>query len=415
MTLETIRKIGYVQPDREAVENAAIAAVIANPEPFFRAYRADPRSFEGKYVSADLFKERFSAYNASPEARNRYNNPVHNAAAVLASEQLRRAVANDSDLKRDTVIFLTGIPGAGKTTTVLGNKEFPARFRAVYEGQLSRPAPAIPKIQAVVDAGLKAEIFVVHARPETALSNTLTRFAEYGRGASINTMADIQGNLPDGLKMIRERFGEKVTLLISDRRDYAKPILLEGWKQLDLLRSEGNADHVKQRLLTALESIRPTLNEAAYGQARGNAPLDIGSYLELGQNRQREEQRAGDERGAAPRRGTAPVLGEGGFSETLASPGLRLSAASVDDFQSSKAQIQTALQQQGLMVRDGDTLSTSMRGDVLVVAAHHVGVKIGANLGLLVTASRLDKMPEIGEQITILGTQLKEIDRGFER
>jgi hypothetical protein len=147
-------------------------------------------------VSADLFKETFKIYNASNATRNRYNACVHNAAAVLASEYLRRAIHAQDAPERDTVILLTGIPGAGKTSSVLEGGELPANFRVIYEGQLSKPETAISKVQLVFDGGLKPVILVVHVKPEQALENTLKRFAELGRGAGIGLMASIQGELP---------------------------------------------------------------------------------------------------------------------------------------------------------------------------------------------------------------------------
>jgi hypothetical protein len=72
------------------------------------------QSLGGRYVSADLFKETFEEYRASKDSRNRYNAPVHNSAAVLASEYLRRLISAPGQRERDTVILLTGIPGAGR-------------------------------------------------------------------------------------------------------------------------------------------------------------------------------------------------------------------------------------------------------------------------------------------------------------
>jgi hypothetical protein len=83
-------------------------------------------------------KEMFPEYSASKEHRNRYNLPVHNAAAVLASAQFRLTIADDSDPERINAYFLTGVPGAGKTTSVLANgNEFPPHARIIYEGQLA--------------------------------------------------------------------------------------------------------------------------------------------------------------------------------------------------------------------------------------------------------------------------------------
>ena len=82
MALEPIRRNGYAQADRVAVEETVAAAVESDPRPFIERYLGDPRSFGGRYVAADLFKETFAQYAASKDARNRYNAPVHNAAAV---------------------------------------------------------------------------------------------------------------------------------------------------------------------------------------------------------------------------------------------------------------------------------------------------------------------------------------------
>jgi hypothetical protein len=244
--------------------------VEADPERFLRAYAADARSFAGRYICSDLFKEQFEHYrNAPTEVRGRYVAPVHNASAVLAAEQFRRVIMENSDPKRDTVIFLTGIPGAGKTSSVLSNNRLPLECHAVYEGQLSRPEPAIEKIQQTLDAGLKPCIVAVHPRPENALANTFKRFEKCGRGASIEVMADIQGGLPEGLAKIHQHFGDIVALEIKDYRDRAHPRELAGWENLNILRSEGNHEQIKRRLEAELERQRPNISEAAYDHAKG--------------------------------------------------------------------------------------------------------------------------------------------------
>ena len=92
MALEPIRRNAYAQPDRSEVQERVAAAVESNPEIFIDRYSNDPRSFAGRYVCSDLFKETFPEYNASRETRDRFNAPVHNSAAVLASEQFRRVL-----------------------------------------------------------------------------------------------------------------------------------------------------------------------------------------------------------------------------------------------------------------------------------------------------------------------------------
>jgi hypothetical protein len=315
--LEPIKRVGFSPKDRQDVEDAIIEAVEHNPEPFISAYALDNRSFEGRYVSADLFKEQFVLFRASSNNRNRYNAPVHNAAAVLAAEQFRRVVADHSDNRRDTVVFLTGIPGAGKTTAVLDTGKFPDNYQAVFEGQISRPAPTIVKIQQTLDVGLKAQITVVHALPENALANTLKRFNACGRGASINVMADIQGNLPNGLLEVYRHFGSNVTLHIVDVRNPAHPEHLIGWDNLNILRSEGNHEHIKQRLVVALEQYRPNLSDAAWRQAKGLAPSDLYGRTMGARHAGNVQESEHIHRGTANRTSETPVLTSEGTTAGL--------------------------------------------------------------------------------------------------
>ena len=273
--MESIHRRDFAQADRARVQDEVIRAVEADPEPFIARYKSDPDNFGGRYVCADNFKDTFDQFRASPDARNRYNTPVHNAAAVLSSEQYRRALRDDSDPARDEVFFLTGVPGAGKTTAVLG-AGIPPRTRVVFEGQLNRPEPSMEKMQAAIDAGLKPKIFVVQVTPEVALARTFKRFEEYGRGASIAVMADIQGGLPDGLRKVHARFGDAIGLTILDNRIDGQHKEFHGWQHLKQLSQEGNHERIAQRLRAELDRYKAEgrISEACYRQANGDAPLD---------------------------------------------------------------------------------------------------------------------------------------------
>lgn len=260
----------FDEPDRVAVQAEVVRAVLADPERFLQRYLDHPDSHQGRYVSADLFKEMFDQFAESKEARGRYNAPVHNAAAVLSAEQFRRGLEKGR-AEGTSVWFLTGIPGAGKTSTIVRSGKIPDDVRLVFEGQLSKPRTSIEKIGMVIEAGLRPVVLVVHPRPENALDNTVQRFVEYGRGAGIGVMADIQGNLPNGLHSIHSAFGDRVELVIKDVRDRNAVATYIGWDHLSLLRSEGNRDQIYERLVAALERQRSSgaISDAAYSQAYG--------------------------------------------------------------------------------------------------------------------------------------------------
>ena len=279
MTPEPIFRRNFDDPeeqDRADLQESIIRQVEADPVSFLAKYEQDPRSFNGRYIAADLFKEMFAEYAKSKETRTRYNAVVHNAAAVLSALQLNMVIADPARYGFE-VLFLTGIPGAGKTSTVAVAGDLAPEIRAIFEGQLSRPEPAIPKIQAVLEAGLKPVIIAVHTKPEQALENTFKRFEEMGRGASINIMADIQGNLPTGLMSIRNRFGNAVGLTVIDRTDFKMPIEKRGWEHLITLQKEGNYEQIRQRLADALEHARREgrISGDCFEQASGRVPQNF--------------------------------------------------------------------------------------------------------------------------------------------
>ena len=269
--IEPIIRRKFSQPDRAAVQEQVCLAVEADPERFLATYRLDSRSFQGRYVNSDLMKEMFPEYSASKEHRNRYNLPVHNAAAVLAAAQFRAAIADDSVPERTNALFLTGVPGAGKTTAVLANRDqFPQDARIVYEGQLSDPVHALPKFEAALANGLNVEIMTIHLPAEQAMANTLLRFEREGRGATIEALARIQGYLPSGLKQIQARFGSELRFTVVDKRDIVV-IEVTGWDAISLLESEGNYEHIKQKLTDFLRAQYASglITQASYEQAFG--------------------------------------------------------------------------------------------------------------------------------------------------
>jgi hypothetical protein len=283
--LEPVWHVRFDAADRMAVQEQAIRAVETDTTPFFKRFAALPQALGGRFISADTFKETFDVYQGNPAHRQRYAAPLHNASAALASAWLRHALRQPRQPKCDAVVLITGVPGAGKTSAVLAGAwgdAPPSRppsdapplpgVHAIYETQLTKPATALTKIQDVLDVGCYPIIVVLHPTPERALDNTLRRFAVTGRGASIHTMARLQGNLPEGLAAVHAVFGDAVALHIIDRRNFETPQLFVGWAHLPILTSEGNRDHIQQRLEKHLDTLRERLSRAAWRQASGLPP-----------------------------------------------------------------------------------------------------------------------------------------------
>lgn len=278
MQLEPIRLNGYPEPDRAAAEKETAAAVAANPAAYLSKYEADPRSFGGRFITADLIKETFELYAASNENRTRYNAPLHNSAAVLSSAQFAKIAAAAAGSASDTTaMFLTGSPGAGKTHSVLERGLFPAGTALIFEGQLANPITTISKLDIALGHGLRPVIVVAHTTPEIALTNSLKRYQEHGRGASINIISSIIAFTPPVLAAMHERYGQKIQLIIHDKRTEGQGAVLHGWQHLPTLLSEGSHEHIKQRLQTALDAKRAagSITENAHIQALGRIPAAV--------------------------------------------------------------------------------------------------------------------------------------------
>jgi hypothetical protein len=307
--LEPIRPRKFEEADRAAVQDRAIAAVMADPEKLLAGYCADPRSFGGRYVNSDLMKEQFSDYAASPAARGRYDLAVHNPAAVLASEQFRRAIADTRDPSRTDAVFLTGMPGAGKSFAVQQpDGGIPTTARVLYEGQLSNPAQAIEKVGQAVAAGLKPEVIAILPDPVAAFERTMNRFNQVGRGAPIAALVNIHEGMPASLRALDAEFHDTLTITVHDVQTPGARKKLDFEAGITAWDKELQNGPLRQRLLNALDGLRndPRFSDDFERQAHGQAPLAEHRSLE------RRGPESGEQGGQRP-----GVREEGGRSTLL--------------------------------------------------------------------------------------------------
>lgn len=273
--MEEISSRNFADVRLRAAEAAAIELARKRTDQVLKAYSERHDTFGGRYVCADTMKELMPGFAESRETRTELNGAVHNAAAVLSSEQFHRLIEAGPKPGADRAVFVTGIPGAGKSTSVV--TAITSDAGVVFEGQLSRPGPGMEKIDQALKAGFKIEIVAVHINPETALERTNFRFLDpnNGRGASIGVMSEIQGNLPDGLRQIHDRFGDRVNLSVLDNTP-GKLSAQTGWQELPTLEKEGNREQIADRLHTALEAGYQSGKYTAdfYAQAAGRRPAE---------------------------------------------------------------------------------------------------------------------------------------------
>ncbi|MDO5651581.1 MAG: hypothetical protein Q4G13_05530 [Moraxella sp.] len=265
-------------PASKEVQDKVVALAYQSPQALTETYKAMDDTFSGRYIASDMMKEVFQDFRQSPANRNQFNNAVHNTAATLSAEHFRQMLDKPITDERDRVVFLTGSPGAGKTTSVMNDGKIHDDIHLIFEGQLANAhqnTATTDKIKQALDNGYRVEIIAVNPLPEQALENTFKRFYDPndGRGASIATMARIQGNTYDGLKHLNEQFGDNIALTIIDKpHGNENAIKYTGWEHLDVLKSQGNEQEIKQRLETHLlhHYEQGNINHECFKQSAGS-------------------------------------------------------------------------------------------------------------------------------------------------
>jgi len=110
-----IKKIDFgSNAELDEVQNLAIEFAKNSTEFLLEGYNKHPDTMGGRYICSDTFKELFPIFKIK-ENRALVNDAIHNSSAVLAATQFEEVLKRDEPNKTKA-IFITGIPGAGKTT-----------------------------------------------------------------------------------------------------------------------------------------------------------------------------------------------------------------------------------------------------------------------------------------------------------
>lgn len=240
-----IRKLKKELPDELLqIEDFFIKDAEENDLKHFEIYKQLESSINGKYVCSDLFKETFPLYTKSLESRKKLSEVIHNSAACLAGEYFD-ILAKDKSV--DKCIFLSGVPGAGKSYFIqsialsgqLDDKTM------IYEGDITTET-IYEKIDKCVENGKDIFFLIVNPTLELAQRNAIARHFEIGRGASSETMARIMSKIPGALENIMKKYD--IELGIFDKHSNYDVYGTVGKESLDHL-NHGTYEEILDKLL----------------------------------------------------------------------------------------------------------------------------------------------------------------------
>ena len=239
-----IRRENLTEEERKLEEYFIKEASIHTKE-HIEAYKSFISSLKGRYICSDLMKETFNYYTESKETRNAYNFILHNSAATLTNELYKEQV---KDKNITDCIFLTGIPGAGKSFFVQSlnlEGEIPDNV-LIYEGSIITDT-IIEKISLALANNKRVYMIIINPTLELAYQNVLTRIKESGRGASIQTMAKIASGLYDAVKRLYTMFNNELEIGIYQKEANDKIEIDLGIEKVEKLKI-GSYEEVLKRL-----------------------------------------------------------------------------------------------------------------------------------------------------------------------
>jgi hypothetical protein len=250
-----------MDPDELRVSEETLRKLQADPEKYLAEYIARFRNVLNTDDAASLFPE----YNESLETRAKYRLAVQPAARWVRDEVFRRALLQPG---KETVVFIGGGPGAGKSALLRKNPAISENAKVVFDAILSD----LPGVERLVNqarhAGREVSVTYVHRDPLDAYRSVLERAVTEGRLPSIGYFLDAREGAAHTVRGLRQRHADdpQVEVRAVENRGPERQGTV---KVLDTLPVE-NYNELRGQLheLAESEYTAGRISETTYRQAR---------------------------------------------------------------------------------------------------------------------------------------------------
>lgn len=259
-----------LNPEQSRIEAESIKLVQEN----FPQMAAQYREKFGKTLNVDDARKLFPAYEASHESRLANAAAGHEPASALVKGIYETMMREPDPTGRNTVLFMAGGGGSGKTSTLRYNdafKPFLDQAQVVVDGTLANPKSAAYRIDRALAADKNVQIVTIYRDPQAAFAHALERAQSTGRPVPLEAFAAAHEGYPKTIKLLQERYkgDPRVDFHFIDNNQGAGNARLS---TIDVLDKAGYTEREALRRIADDAYHAGKISEAVYRGTVGEAP-----------------------------------------------------------------------------------------------------------------------------------------------
>jgi len=218
-----IKKARQLTGAQREIEARFAAQIEADPEYFIEKYRCD----YGKLLNTDNGRELSSDYSGSKKTRSENAAAVQEPASAVVKEVWRRMLAEEDPAGTDTVLFLAGGGGSGKTraTEAPGVNEYKDQAQIIFDTTMASTDSSIRKVEEALSAGKRVAIIYIHRPIEQAIKGVVERTVKEGRVVPIDVLAHDHFNAQQTIIALEKHYrtNEAVFIRVLDNSLEGQP------------------------------------------------------------------------------------------------------------------------------------------------------------------------------------------------
>lgn len=247
-----IDELANLSPEHESVQRDVIAHTKTNFPKLVDDYIARNSEHGRVNIVSDAAKDLLPHYQTI-EQRQANSEIAHPSSAAIAEGVWRKALAQPVNPERPEVLFLTGIQGAGKSSSFTGIDV--RNVGILYERSLANQQTAERFINEAIASGRRPVIAVVYTDdPAVALERAVGRAKQIGRTVNIRSMSEIYAGVAKTVPALKQKYGDALAVRVINN---SGPVpVAESLDSLERISNNWSEAKTYDRLSTELTRLR---------------------------------------------------------------------------------------------------------------------------------------------------------------